>query len=542
MSEVVRIGDTPEGVIEIEERNPAEIDLRGSTPSQLDIGTTAPIRGTGDYSYYEVEAWAVLDGLGTIDIIGMNLNFDINQVPRGSITLAVGREVTSKKVGAGTSTAELKVRRAVQVYIRINGTRYKVFDGYTSGISTSRAPNQVGVMVMVVHWLDTLRATSALSDSRTPLALWDVENPITQRSLVGNDKPTFSLDGYYAEVEEIATSDLGSMISTMSNQLASGEIGKTELSNEAAKSVFSKISASLKLAFEMSGSVAGGVAKAFVNAFVMVFAGGVLWDSYVKLAGQFLYAIVPTVDYAAFVPWAPVLDNVSNVLSSDEYVYLRMSDQVRKRIIGLVLYDEDTMDSRPDVKATVLKSAYFVETDEVGMVDAMPLPQWLRSPIKNDAGTYTDVSIRSRGRVPTAEERRVLESVATQRERESDSVAALGRNFAQMVLLDRQYRYNTGTLQGPLRFDVGVGTNIGIEIPDMTTARKVVCGHVTGVTIDINIQRSLAMTSYRLTHLRSAEDSKGGVASNPLYTTLLASSDLLAAPTIENVDTDETQS
>ena len=479
------------------------------------------------YKYTSVSARLVVNSI-EYDIVSLSTQFAINTIPIATAVLAIGYNATDGTEGPGLKLAAASTNRfAAQLYVTLNGAETKVFEGYVSGISTERTGASLGIRVSLVHWADNIRATSALTDDRTPSAYWDLDFPVTK---IGSDgKAVYGLRQTMAQQASITTSNFGKMLSDIAIGFADGsQLGKGAakhiIDNDEILASFTKMSTRLRFRFEAGKilTIASGIAALLESAFATVFQGGNMWNSFMRLVEPFLFVIVPSVDSLAFYPSTPVLKTATINLTDDDYVYITNTSIVKRLIRAMILYDRRSPESDPSIVHKKAVSVFYIDTEaKKGLIDAAQMPPWLADVAKltSSGGTYVDISgIRSRNskyRFTDEEAWKGSNAVANEEAADRNNI---GVGMAQHILVDRVFGENRATISMPLRSDIGPGTNISLS--------GATFGYVTAVGIEVDGERASASSTVQLSHTRSAGDNKlYGLEQSPLYTGALATFD-----------------
>jgi hypothetical protein len=100
-------------------------------------------------------------------------------------------------------------------------------------------------------------------------------------------------------------------------------------------------------------------------------------------------------------------------------------------------------------------------------------------------------------------------------------------NLAHALYVSEVLRHRTGSLYGPLRFDVAPGSTVKFEAPmgaytlGVQTTGQPFFATVTGVSYLLDAVNSQAGVGYQLAHIRSDKENEldaTSTASHPLYT------------------------
>jgi hypothetical protein len=268
-----------------------------------------------------------------------------------------------------------------------------------------------------------------------------------------------------------------------------------------------------------------GIAEVVSKAMYYLYDGGVVWDSWLKLADYFMFVVTPTVNTAVLTPYAPMLTSPVTTIIPEQYVYIRNLSVMRKPIAAMVLTDHISLSTNGDIVAPDAVSV-SVANETKGMLDAVPMPAWLSGPVmmSTTAATYdTLIGIRSRTSeaASIAALRGKVAGGNAVRNMDVRGMKNIGEAYARAALGDRLFGSNTMTIVGPLRFDICPGTVVAVEsISDARSADSNIVnyGFVSTVSIEVNAETGSASTTIILSHVRNASDNvRFGSTSSALY-------------------------
>lgn len=508
------------------------------------------------YTYTAVKAWAVINGFGTVDISSVRVAYALNSIPVATAVMPVGFNAASGGLSRGPDLITLaKQRTRAVLYASTNGVERKVFEGYLSGVGESRDGMSMGIQLQFVHWSEDLAGTSALSDRRTPNALYDVTAPIEMGNMVGLNKPMFSLNGMFNDTALFLKNDFGTLLTTIMKNLAKGTIDSV-LTNATAQRALARVSP--YLIFNFAGSlptVREGVARMVVSAFVTVYAGGTLWSSLQQLYASLLFCSIPTVNWIYLMPFAPTNKIAAYTLSSDEYVYVNTSGSIQRAIQALVLYDTKSLASKIDIESrqpvamfcsdagavgftksgnnkytkleglgpkpvTASMSGSVTDADS-GLIDAAPIPPWLRDAFNMGTGMNTlDIIAGIRSRSDVRSKPKTV-SYNQRYNANNQPIVDIGLRYAWQLYGARKFAGSSAKITCPLRFDIVPGQTMKLMAPVNAGTEKGIYAFIESVSITIDADRASASTEVSLTHTRSEADNAAfGIDGSALYLSL----------------------
>lgn len=126
------------------------------------------------------------------EIVQFMASFQLNTIPMGSLTIAVGRDMKTENVSKIHELADrLRMMTSVTVYLKVEdmetdllpgrlmgiepmlNQEYVVFEGYLVGIAASRGESYFGVTLHMLHWLADLNFASAVVQGGHPGSPFD---------------------------------------------------------------------------------------------------------------------------------------------------------------------------------------------------------------------------------------------------------------------------------------------------------------------------------------------------------------------------------
>ncbi len=136
-----------------------------------------------------LKVYAVIEGK-TLDLVRFSARFPLNDIPKASLTIALGREANSGQASAIHEILDkLKTKRKVEVFLEsrslgkllgifdlsdLPDRPVRIFEGYTLGPGYTRTASSAEYTLELEHWLADLgyaSAVSALSVPSNPAAL-----------------------------------------------------------------------------------------------------------------------------------------------------------------------------------------------------------------------------------------------------------------------------------------------------------------------------------------------------------------------------------
>ncbi len=527
------------------------------------------------WSYYRFSAWAVIDGQ-TVDVVGFQVDFELNSIPRAAVRLPLGRSTKDNSAAAIHSlAASLTEQRPVQVWLNFEpadssdpGVRalgipegeFKIFDGFTAGGSYVR--NGAGVaqyMVQCNHWLVKLNQGSAFSESSHPgnPAHYSYGALMPSGGDAGGLNWTVLSEAHKFITQGNLSSDVwGSALYPWLQNLASKdgfwivEQGlKGDGGNSQAKEALDRIGAGGKcyVASKLRGtlSVDVDIANEIANDVSLLtydpgfVAHQTMWDILVgKFCADYLLAVVPRVDDAVVVPYIPCGrgkgGRAFERILAQEYVGIQLDAASRRplRAYGILSSlvtrsgaDGFADDAPPDQKMGV---GGWYDTEKNGAVIIQAGPRWMGailSPARySDAASGGNLKEIGNAQFPGAGAKNNARDDA--KGRAVDKIKPLLNAYAKARYAQEILQGRYGVISGAFRVDIAPGSLVEIEgaseqfIADQDQFGLGYFGEVLRVSFMADAEAGALGTAFHVGFIRSADenaDDRTSVDGHPLY-------------------------
>lgn len=526
---------------------------------------------------------ATIGGAEFDDIVSMSSTFGLNSIPTASIIVAVGKDYRRNKAATiHKERSKLRPRDPVKVFLemipqagdtsKIPNKKYKIFEGYLSGIGYQRSHNSANFTINVVHWLDDLNNSGALTGNWMPGAAYDLAqaalyNALSVGGALGTGTPTLDprrdivsianlqsdmwlnvLQPIYktiagwasARQQAIAPSGAGSGTN-------SAAIGPTPFGDGAllrmpgnGAAYYTPVALNLRglSGTDMADCIRVGLQLVDANSFSYT----TFWNKIVgETAPQFFFAISPAVDWALPIPFFAGLKQAYKTINADEYSYANFNANMSQMLESVdVFYPINNSMTNTSGLGSVTgavgleKPLGFYPPQAVQNKKGLKLykepPSWLSNPVqwhRKSGGTTAaagrvvgDTSAPNFGSqsAKTNSPRAMLEMMKS-----SKIATRLAEHWYKSEFLYQRY----GEMSGYLRFDVAPGSIIKIETPPRDKKLYGDDNHymyatVTQVAYSINAERAMAGTSFSLAHIRTEDensDSTITAAKPPMFMT-----------------------
>lgn len=501
----------------------------------------------------------------TLEVAACAGGFAVNSIPMAVCQVAVGRDLKTLTQSRAHALAEqLTIKTRARLYLRAGLTFFDpggsgaqasvwpdrdlvIFDGFTSYVGVQHAVGRAAITIHLLHWLVDLTAASA-ADQRVA-----VDNPadLTFPLLKFGEQGAGGLQGN-SIVQQLITppriqSDFwGDGLLTFFQSLAGGKQFLDGVVSGLAASNASDEALAALARFEPVGgyvlskpvqlkdlgdlpSLHSGIGHHLATYTVSNLINQTIWDKLVDCCGTFTLSVIPLIDKALVVPLAPGLRapdpptlwawaDAAHDLSSDTPRFLRgvavyggMRSETGAVHTGAERGDPNNLGS-------------FFGGDTKGQILWRKAPPWATG-LGIDQYTLKSSGVTGPRGAADAPGAGVAPDVLP-----PDKVLEKNRSvlaaYAQMMYVFEKLQHRQGSLAGKLRFDIGPGTQVKIEIvgEQFAGARQAQkpyrYGCVLEVSYNITAQPPSAGTSFRVAHLRSPDenqDSKTSLGTHPLW-------------------------
>ncbi len=518
----------------------------------------------------------------TLEVLRFSARFPLNDVPRGSMTVSLGRRVDSNAPSEiHKILSRLKVKRKVDVWCKAKTLgvfgllginlwpkdKFKVFEGYTTGAGYQRTSTSAEYTLELEHWVADLgyaSATSALSSPQNPGQMTFAALTANASESAGGTANAGGMTGLTRAEEFINAGTIGSdfwgdalhkfLLSlageeTLVDSVDAGRLGldlaPLAAGNEPAKKALERfepkepVEFSKKLSFEKGAygddleAVADQIEIALGHETLEVLAGSTLWDKLVQYANTFMFAVVPMVERVLVVPFLPGLRKEYVTVSAKDYEFVRISGDMPRVLRGVGIYggkgfeggSEMTGDDAVNYDQFAIGGYY--QGAKTGQILFKQAPMWMATV---NLSSEVDKACGADG-VPVADVTNVGEGKPPEKAKPKEKAEANARlmnEYAKAMYVYEVLKFRGGDMSGKLRFDVGPGSVLKIEgcgekflgVDDQFG--QTMFATVLQVDIFLDAEGSRAGTSFHLAHWRNElENETDGFSlkKHPLWST-----------------------
>ena len=523
-----------------------------------------------------IKCWAIIAGK-EYDIVQISSEFSLNSIPVATVTMALGRDVesigTSSRGQASNINEKFLFRNPMQVYATsiiqdespdiaaydasVPSFEGKlIFDGYIAGFGFQRTASAVVLTVSVEHWLADLTASTMLSSSThygTPADLMrsalykqaetsgntsQGQPAIAMSSWVSSFTDSGSIindlwEGGIKKIFEKASS--ADNLADLNNQVGNCPSTDTNNLNNAAKDAIPRITSknaplTIKLGSSDSTDVAKNISSDLTSIFLENLAGQTMWDCLIACSGNYMFAIAPGINITQVVPYCPTVstDPAFKSIKASQIESISISGDCPRMLRGVALVFPQTImpliDNTPPPPPDAKVVASYLNTSSgcKGVVLFKHTPSWMGTDFSYFTGDYKlgdppstvkppEAGVPPGGKSPTVA---------------ADNLKGIKEAYAKALYGMEVIKGRQGTISGPLRFDIGVGSLIEFELPEdqhttSTADNRYFYGVVVRLSFVIDANSAVASTTYTIAHIRTlAEEYDNGFISkdgHPIY-------------------------
>ncbi len=532
------------------------------------------------YAAAQFEVWATATSggvTGALDIIRFVCSYQRNTIPTATISVPIGKEVTSwEDSNVYDLTPGSMDRIRIQVHLKghfggtsvtegdgpiiptpatgTDGVEYVIFDGWLTGISYHREREKLYANLDITHWLSDLNFGSAMSQSSCP------SNPVDLSFKAegvlpgaGVDQTTGAAAAFYATLANLGTDFWEATLKPwfawmlsedrmFGTQFAAG-MGHNDSTTFAATAALMHMTThNFPLAWDFSGDnlegliTETGIIEDLVQNVAdpdgeeLALANVTIWEKLVgHLVPTYHFDVIPRpgdVLIRAVVPTLNATPYVTLLARDQSIVKLNAGLQRPIRAVGL-FHNGFTGGLVPQVN--LVDGAYpssvvgFAESTSQpnGMVLFRQAPHFLAAPDPVGNRNYIDFVAEYADAIngPVGVLGRSQIPNGHLRYDTMNSKVRFGNRIAQIMYMEEALKERNGVVAGPLRLDICPGSLIkveGIERPgDHFFAL------VQGVNYFIDADQQQAATAFQLGYMRSPGETGDATLSapkHPLYT------------------------
>ena len=504
------------------------------------------------YSKRKLKASAIISGL-IVPVISIYTEFSLNAIPTATVSLPVGydgetsidsiiekqknfftfRKQVSLWVSYDIDEEETKEDDQNWIKSGLEGG-VRVFDGYIAGFGYERTVAGLALTISLEHWLSDLAASSALSAAAHSSTPGDMQrSALLKRSatsgqnnavtgfkwvsdVVSEEVTDLWENGYKKIYTELCKNDALVGLDTSGGEGAGYKKNTNGL--KALKRMYSSNAILNIISFE---TVRANIVEEIRNTTIDSLSGQTLWDNLVTASATFMFAISPHVEDAEVFPFCPSAKHETpyKEIYKSDITNISFSGDCPRAIRAVCLMYGTGVRVLPGQGVqdfiTIGKHLNEQNPEMEGTVIYRNCPSWISNSISQGVPIIT-TSIPSISSPAGATQDKVIYNALDIRNKYAKTI------YGFEILRGRQ-----GTITGPLRQDIGVGSYVRIELPESLhseSAGLYMKGIVLKVSSSIIAQASQSSTTLTIGYLRMEDEKEIEIDSHPLYSTMWAGS------------------
>ena len=451
-------------------------------------------------------------------------------LPRAEVSAVVGKSMAGGADADAFNTLRAVKRgdKATLTFSTGGGAGRVIFEGYVNGVSIFRTDSSYGVTVSLVHWLSALAGTAAYYaglDSMFPESKMRYVSSKLGSGASSAAAPVITMLGVYNAVTERANiweAFHNALKAAQADAVSSGtgsganNIGTALVGNSRGFAALGRIIGMAELIPGSTAKVSKAVKETFARlAFSGNMGGRTLLDKLLVFCNMMHLMLLPGATTAAIAPEGSLAScQRGATLTVDEEVLARVLLAKNPEVRGCFMYGagEGIDSGSVGVKDTYPVACYDAGADTDGLMISVVCPPWLSGFVRPSLVFLTAGNGYSGEAAPTDD------GGSAERDEMRQAIQEMGNRWCKLQWAVESCRGSSSTVEGPLRFDIGPGTQLGLApgTPDGADGGVQVIGLVEGVEIALDASAAAVSTRYTISGARLVSDDRG-LQSHPLY-------------------------
>ena len=521
-----------------------------------------------DYGKFKISCWAVVGASEIVlDVVQASIEYSLNGIPSATMTLALGNNAYTNETSAASTQFESNLfgfREKILVYASMEQQdavntqpgneivrefeQTVVFEGFITGFGYQRSGAASVLSVSAEHWLSDLTASTMISASTHALMPGDLQASILQRSVVAGSRKAAGLMGSsWISKLPVSTDDLWSngikviaqagassnALVQIDNQFNAGCTSGGRPNNQAALDALDRMSGTLKLRIDGGSNLISAINADLAAIFLDNFVGQTIWDCIISASANYMFAIAPQINKAIVMPFLPAISGTPfKRIDSSQISSVSISGDMPRtiRAVGILFFQNGALTGAPnDVRIDPNIGRYVADATCKGTVLFKQSPPWLSVGSTGGFSTGKDKILAPTSGLATATNPGggAPTNLPSTSQNINDSKDLRDR-YAKSVYGYEVLKGRQGTVTGPLRLDIGVGSYIEFELPQnlhqANSSPKYFRGIVVKVEINLDAQSANAATTYTVAYVRRKDEDEGKVItmdSHPIYQSMV---------------------
>jgi hypothetical protein len=480
---------------------------------------------------------------GPLPTARAQVHYAVNEVPTASCALAVGRRADAGGFPVASEVHlladYLKQRLKASIWAQLTprhasgtpqsawtGRPFKIFEGYTAGLTYQRSGESCAVVVQLVHWLDDLRRASLVSSLTNPQSPHHLAFPAVAR-LIGlqNAGPGVATSAWTGQslgrglitVDTLLTDFWGgeregrgllawlranafqeALANTdLARQLSADVDFRANRSNRAALAALARFETGRKRLWgvplrlrlddpaRLGAVLAANIFSELAETGLGHLYGRTAWDLLLELGGRYGLAVVPRVETALVVPWVKGLREIHTAIGRHGQESFEGVLGLPRSLRAVAVYGQGRLLTgnpvlNPPAGAEAQNLVPFVggwyQGDSEGTIEWVRAPTWMTGfPARSAAAlgrtALGTASAFAPGSVvggnsflsPLAQGALAAAGAARPAKAERQAARAMMDAYAHFLYANLALEHRQAELSGPLRFDIGPGSSVRLE-------------------------------------------------------------------------------
>lgn len=491
-----------------------------------------------------------------IPVAQFSMTYELNSIPTATVSVALGRNA---KTAAPSSIYALvsRLKKMAEVTVKLVGKLGDwsttgaggkkipfpqpeggavLFIGYISGLSYQRSSGQISAVLSLTNKLVDLTMASGGSADAVPGAPNDYFLPIftagagtagTAAARYADMFPQNIYDDFSKGILDVlhlvaSTNEMqqgtvwcssSRTDGTNTNQLAVDVIkGKDDW-----KGIYNYNTTSTyttKYPLQLGGDGVNAAAQMVGDRIAGSLAATSLWGTLIQeILPEFGCGVIPMAQTAIVAPMLESARKATATIMSEDYADFNMTTMSQRPLKGVGVLGNWTYLSTISeaTESKCVGASYFIK--ESGMWMFVPAPNWITGWMsydpQADANSQASLLLNTPSQAATGTKAQPVPQPQV-----TDWNKALYK-YAKLIYSTNALRGREGTLTGKLRFDIAPGTTIVIKAgaagglePGVDTLATDLFAFVVGVVVNINAEDASAVTTFRLTNIRTAAENE----------------------------------
>jgi len=523
-----------------------------------------------DYGKFKASCWAVVGQEETVlDVVQVSAEYPLNGIPSATVTLALGNNVATGEESEANSRFEANLfqfREKIFIYASMELESYSasneaatatndivrgfkptvIFEGYITGFGYQRSGAASVLSVSIEHWLSDLTASTMISASTHATTPTDLQASVLNRSFVpGSANAAGLMSSSWIEKLPLSTDNLweqgikviakaGASSNALVNYDNSFNISCYDggsPQNKAALDALERMEGVLELKTTSGSNVISAINEDLAFLFLDNLVGQTIWDCIISSSANYMFAVAPQIGKTIVMPFMPAISGTPfKSIGADQLYSASISGSMPRtiRAVGILFLEKGILNSPNDTKVNTSIGRYVSNNDCKGTVLFKQAPAWLNTSTTIGYSSGEDkVQASTKGVSSGSNPDGGVKSTKPSVSQNIEESQSIRDDYAKSVYGYEILKGRQGTITGPFRLDIGVGSYIEFEIPGNlhqdASNPKYFRGIVVKVELSLDAQSANAGTTYTVAYVRRKDEDDEKVitmGTHPIYNSM----------------------